>query len=148
MENQYHYYETKRHYTAEDLKMPEIMFTFEGRDFILRCNMCVVDAVTDLYGGDPAAMFSDRTSKSVMAWLAAMMNDYAEAQEWPDFKPYTAKGLSRKLKPNPEFLKEVMELVIASIGGPGNVALADPDPVPVPDSAPAPATAPEASEEH
>ena len=103
-------------YNLDDMNQ-ELQFSFEGRDYILRCNLCVLDAVLEQCGGDLEAAFDvSAPSKSVMVWLAAMMNDYAEDQNWLDDVPYTAKQLGKRISPrNRELISDVMSLVTRSL---------------------------------
>lgn len=103
-------------FNLDDMKQ-EMQLSFEGRDYILRCNLCVLDAVLEQCGGDLEAAFDvSAPSKSVMVWLAAMMNDYAEDQDWPDYVPYTAKQLGKRISPrNKELISNVMSLVTRSL---------------------------------
>ena len=99
--------------------MPEMQFSFEGRDYTLRCNVCVYEVVSDQCGGDLMTLYdAKKPFEGVLTWLAAMLNDYAEDQDWPDFVPYTAKQLSKKFSPRDRgFLEDVMNLVTKSLTG-------------------------------
>ena len=94
--------------------MPRMQFSFEGREYTLRCNMCVYDAVLNECGGDLSLMLKN-PAKSVSIWLAAMMNDFAEDQDWPDYVPYTSKKLRKKLPADQNLAKEVMSIVARSL---------------------------------
>ena len=75
-----------------DIRLKEIPFVFEGRTYILRCNMNVLADVQAAYGGDLSPALSGRgTMRSVMEFLAAMMNDYADEQGW--FNPDAVTGV-------------------------------------------------------
>lgn len=79
-----------------DIRLEELPFEFEGKRFLLRCNMNVLADVQELHGGTISeAMSSEKAMSSMMEWLAAMMNDYADEQGWPE--RYTAKSLGRKV---------------------------------------------------
>lgn len=91
-----------------DLRLETLPFEFEGRRYLLRCNMNVLADVQEMNGGfiDPA--FNEkRSQKSVLQFLAAMMNDYADEQGWFDepedggepvlAEPFTPRGLGRVL---------------------------------------------------
>lgn len=91
-----------------DLRLETLPFEFEGRRYLLRCNMNVLADVQEMNGGfiDPA-FDEKRAQKSVLQFLAAMMNDYADEQGWFDepedggepvlAKPFTPRGLGRVL---------------------------------------------------
>lgn len=99
--------------------MPEMQFSFEGREYTLRCNLCVYEAVSNQCGGDLMTLYDEQKPfDGVLTWLAAMLNDYAEEQNWPDFIPYTAKQLSKKFSPRDRgILGNVMNLVTESLTG-------------------------------
>ena len=91
-----------------DLRLETLPFEFEGRRYLLRCNMNVLADVQEMNGGfiDPA-FDEKRAQKSVLQFLAAMMNDYADEQGWFDepedgkepvlAEPFTPRGLGRVL---------------------------------------------------
>ena len=79
-----------------DIRLEELPFEFEGKRFLLRCNMNVLADVQELHGGMISeAMSSKKSMSSMLEWLAAMMNDYADEKCWPE--RYTAKKLGRKV---------------------------------------------------
>ena len=83
--------------------MPEMQFSFEGREYTLRCNLCVYEAVSNQCGGDLMTLYDEQKPfDGVLTWLAAMLNDYAEEQNCPDFErtrlTKTADGLDDRLK--------------------------------------------------
>ena len=99
--------------------MPEMQLSFEGREYTLRCNLCVYAAVSKQCGGDLMSLFTgDKALEGSLIWLAAMMNDYAEDQDWTDYVPYTAKQLMKKISPNDrQLLEDVINLVFKSLIG-------------------------------
>ena len=109
--------------------MPEMQFSFEDRDYILRCNLCVYEAVSNQCGGDLMTLYDEQKPfDGVLTWLAAMLNDYAEEQDWPDFVPYTAKQLSKKFSPRDRgLLGDVMNLVTESLTGKKLNEIPDPE---------------------
>ena len=109
-----------------DIRLKEIPFVFEGRTYILRCNMNVLADVQAAYGGDLSPALSGRgTMRSVMEFLAAMMNDYADEQGW--FNPdavsgvpilqasFTARKLGRNLRREDIPMAKILALVTAAI---------------------------------
>ena len=68
-----------------DLRLEELPFTYEGRRYLLRCNMNVLADVQEMNGGRISpALDGKRGQKSALQFLAAMMNDYADEQGWFD----------------------------------------------------------------
>lgn len=91
-----------------DLRLETLPFEFEGRRYLLRCNMNVLADVQEMNDGVISpALEGKRAQKSVLQFLAAMMNDYADEQGWfeePEdggepvlAKPFTPRGLGRVL---------------------------------------------------
>lgn len=91
-----------------DLRLETLPFEFEGRRYLLRCNMNVLADVQEMNDGVISpALEGKRAQKSVLQFLAAMMNDYADEQGWFDepedggepvlAKPFTPRGLGRVL---------------------------------------------------
>lgn len=113
---------------ADDIRLQELPFTFEGREYKLRCTMNTVCDVQLQSGGDLISALSDVSPlQSVLVWLSAMMNNYAESQGWEDFTPYTARALGNKLSPRQVPVADIMDLVRTSLFVP-NENGADHDP--------------------
>ena len=109
-----------------DVRLDSLPFDFEGRHYILRCNMNVLADVQIAYNGDLTPALNDRgTLRSVLEFLAAMMNDYADEQGWfepgtteqgfpcaPELaKRFTARSLGRKLRRDQIPQKDIFLLV-------------------------------------
>lgn len=100
-----------------DIRLEELPFEFDGRQFLLRCNMNVLADVQDVYGGNIGkALTGGNIFRSVLEFLAAMLNDYAEEQGWPE--RYTARSLGRKFTQHTLPTSEIMGLVTRSITPP------------------------------
>ena len=102
---------------VEDIRLQERKFTFDGRDFVLRCNMAVLADVQKACGGNLLqTIHGDSPIGGMLYWLAAMMNDYADEQGWEDYEPYTVKTLGRKI---PHLMdmptKDILDLVISAL---------------------------------
>lgn len=121
-----------------DLRLENALFSFEGRSYTLRCNMNVLADVQAAYGGDLTPALSGRgTIRSVLEFLAAMMNDYADEQGWFEPDPYTGKAvlpgrftarkLGRKLDREDIPMVKIFALVTAAVA-PKKSADAEPDP--------------------
>lgn len=91
-----------------DLRLETLPFEYEGRRYLLRCNMNVLADVQEMNGGTISpALEGKRGQKTALQFLAAMMNDYADEQGWFDepedgsepvlAKPFTPRGLGRVL---------------------------------------------------
>ena len=101
-----------------NIRLEQMPFEFEGKTWQLRCNRNVLADVQDSFGGSISdALTGGRPSRSVMEFLTAMMNDYAEEQDWPE--RYTARSLGRKLCPNQIPTAEIMGLVLRAVTPPG-----------------------------
>ena len=97
-----------------DIRLETMPFQFEGKTYILRCNMNVLADVQAEYGGKiSGALTGENPTKSVLAFTAAMMNDYADEQGWPE--RFTAKDLGRKLGMNMLPAAKILGLVTRSI---------------------------------
>ena len=100
-----------------DIRLEQMPFEFEGKTWQLRCNMNVLADVQDSYGGSITdALTGGHPSRSVMEFLAAMLNDYADEKGWPD--RYTARSLGRKLSPNRVLTVDIMGLVMRAVAPP------------------------------
>lgn len=107
-----------------DLRLEEIPFEFDGKTYLLRCNMNVLADVQDVYGGQiGAALSGEKPTRSVLEFLAAMLNDYADEQGWPE--RYTSRDVGRKFAPGTLPVVEIMGLVTRSIAPPQPVSGAD-----------------------
>ena len=76
------------------LKMEEVPFEMNGKTYILRCNMAVLEEVQEAFDGDIIKAMENPNS-SVCVFLAAMLNDYADEQGWPE--RYSVKHVKRKV---------------------------------------------------
>ena len=107
-----------------DIRLEEIPFDFCGKTYMLRCNMNVLADVQDAYGGQiGAALSGSNTMRSVLEFLAAMMNDYAEEKGWPE--RLTSRDIGRKFAPGMLPATEIMGLVTRAIAPPPKVSGAD-----------------------
>lgn len=103
--------------SGADLRLKELDFPFDGRDYKLRCNMNVLADVQEDFGGRlTPAVTGDAAIKSTLSFLAAMLNDYAEDMGWPE--RYTRRELGKKLgwdgyKQLP--VADIQQLVVSAI---------------------------------
>ena len=96
------------------VKMKEIPFELDGKRYKLRCNMNVLADVQEAYDGDFMSSLNSRQSmKSVLEFLAAMLNDYADEMGWPE--RFTAKQLGRKLYQDEVPGVQIMSLVTEAV---------------------------------
>lgn len=103
-----------------DIRLKTTPFEFEGKTYNLCCNMNVLADVQEAFGGDLSAALTAKTSvRSTLEFLAAMLNDCADGNGWPE--RYTVKQLGRKLPAI--LLPEVAPMVWALV----HSACADPD---------------------
>ena len=101
---------------TDDIRLQELPFSFDGRDYKLRCTMNVLSDLQARYGGDLVAAFDARkTMDGWLVWITVMINDYAETQNWPDFKPYTEREIGGKLIPAQIPVKTLTDLISDSM---------------------------------
>ena len=111
-----------------DIRLEEIPFELDGKTYQLRCNMNVLADVQAAYGGTiSGALSGENPTQSVLEFLSAMMNDYADEQGWPE--RYTAKQIGRKLPMHAVKTLDIMGLVARSITPPASDAapVSEPD---------------------
>lgn len=66
-----------------DIRLKTEAFEFDGRTFQLCCNMNVLAEVQEAFGGNfYAALRSNYSIRGLMTFLTAMLNDYADRQDW------------------------------------------------------------------
>lgn len=93
-----------------DIRLEEIPFEIDGKTYLLRCNMNVLADVQEVFGGRIiGALKTEKTTRSVLEFLAAMLNDYADEQGWSE--RWTAKTVGRKLRFSQVPIAEIMGLV-------------------------------------
>lgn len=98
----------------KDIRLKELPFTFEGKTYMLRCNMNVLADVQEAYEGNIyEALAGGSTYKSLLHFLAAMLNDFADDMDWEE--RWTPKQLGRKLKLGNLPKDELMELITDGI---------------------------------
>ena len=98
----------------EDIRLKTAPLEFAGKTWQLRCNMNVLADVQAAVGGDfSRAMNQNSTFRGALEFLAAMLNDYADEQGWPE--RYTAKQIGRKLPMYAARQADIMGLVTRSI---------------------------------
>ena len=116
-----------------DIRLEEIPFEFDGKTFLLRCSMNVLADVQEEYGGSIGeALDGGSPLKSVLSFLSAMMDDYADEQGWAE--RYTPRQLGRRLSLKDVRSIGVMELVTRSITpDTPEMQVSDPDTSPDPD---------------
>lgn len=99
---------------SKDIRLETMPFEYDGKTYVLRCNMNVLADVQDENDGNIAAALDERHPvKSVLSFLAAMMNDYADEMHWPE--RFTARQLGRNLRQKDVPGEAIMRLVISAI---------------------------------
>ena len=99
-----------------DIRQKTLPFVFEGRTYALKCNMNVLADVQAAVGGDfSRAMNQNSTFRGALEFLAAMLNDYADEQGWPE--RYTSRDLGRVIgwEEYSRLSETVMDLVYSSL---------------------------------
>ena len=113
-----------------DIRLEEFPFDLDGKTYLLRCNMNVLADVQEAFGGTIAgALSGESANRSVMEFLAAMLNDYADEKGWPE--RFTARQLGRRLPLYAVRPTVIMGLVTRSITPPDDEdrqqAVSEPD---------------------
>lgn len=115
------------------LRLEELPYEFEGKTYMLRCNMAVLEEIQEAHGGDlGAALDPKKAVKSAVEFLTAMINDYADEQGWPE--RFTRKQVARRISFGElatGLTPQIMGMVMRSMAVPGTAAAA-----PAPDAAP------------
>lgn len=76
------------------IRLEERPFELEGKRYLLRCNMAVLETIEEAHGDFEAVMqLPIRTA--ALDLLAAMLNDYAAEQGWDE--QWSAQQLKRKI---------------------------------------------------
>ena len=79
----------------EDIRLKTTTWQFAEREWQLCCNMNVLADVQAIYGDLGSALSGENTVRSVLDFLACMMNDWADTQGWQ--VRYTGRELGRAL---------------------------------------------------
>lgn len=106
-----------------DIRLKTLPFVFEGRTYQLRCNMNVLADVQEANGGRISPLISsERSMKSALMFLAAMLTDYADEQGWTDDAGlplrFTWRGLGRSLRRDELPVGNIMDLVLDALTPP------------------------------
>ena len=99
-----------------DIRLKTQPFNFDGKTFQLCCNMNVLADVQSVYEGNiRIALESPDKVRSLLEFLTAMLNDYADSQNWEE--RYTSRQVGRLLKQSQlNMISEtVMGLVVDSL---------------------------------
>lgn len=75
------------------LRLEEKQFEIDGKVYVLRCNMAVLEALSTAYGSFQAVMDLPM-AEGLPALLAAMLNDYAEDMGWE--QSWTARKIKKR----------------------------------------------------
>ncbi len=68
-----------------DMRLKTAKYTVSGKEYELCCNMNVLADVQETVDGDMLKLFNSGTTyKTVLVFGAAMLNEYADAQGWPE----------------------------------------------------------------
>ena len=76
------------------IRLEEKPFEMEGKRYILRCNMAVLEAIEELHG-DFEAVMNVPVRTASLELLQLMMQDYAEEQGWDE--QWTTARLKRRV---------------------------------------------------
>ena len=64
------------------IKLEQKTIELEGRTYVLRINMSVLDRILEVCGGEVRNLLNRSVYDSAAITMAAMLNDYAEDQDW------------------------------------------------------------------
>lgn len=103
------------------LQLEELPFELDGKTYLLRCNMAVLEAVQEAHGGNFAEVLELPVNESALEFLAAMLNDYAWEQGWPEL--WTPQQLKRRV--SLAMLTQIFGLVSRAVIAPGKKTDAD-----------------------
>ena len=93
-----------------DIRRKSLPFEHNGKTYILRCNMAVLADVQAENGGRLSpALSGERGMKNALQFLAAMMNDYADEQCWPE--RFSWRELGRVLHRNQVPASQIINMV-------------------------------------
>lgn len=101
-----------------DIRLKSEKYTMGEREYTLTCNMNVLAEVQEQNGGDLlGALDGKRSMRTALLVGAAMLNDCAEENGWPE--RYTEKTLGRKIPPKDsvKFSAMVEALLAAALMG-------------------------------
>lgn len=96
------------------LQLEELPYELDGKTYLLRCNMAVLETIQEAHGGDFGAVLNAPVNESALEFLAAMLNDYAWEQGWPEL--WMPEQLKRRV--SLAMLTEIFKLVSRSIMAP------------------------------
>ena len=109
-----------------DIRQKTVPFEFEGKVYTLRCNFNVLADVQEENGGDISPALSGRRGmKNALQFLAAMMNDWADEQGWPE--RHTWRELGRVLRPKQVPSAQIIGLVFDALTPPETVSEGTPE---------------------
>lgn len=100
----------------EDIRLESVPYELNGKTYRLCCNFNVLADIVAEFGGLPDLFDGSKGLLYYKSFLAAMLNDYADSQGWPE--RYTGKEIGRILDfrtLKTEDVQNVINLVIKSI---------------------------------
>ena len=99
-----------------DIRLKIEPFELNGKVYNLCCHMNVLADVQEAFGGDfLSALRNPAALKTALTFLAAMINDCADTNGWPE--RFTAKELGRIIPATPAEIQKltgVVTLLVAS----------------------------------
>lgn len=98
----------------EDIRLKTADLEIGGKTYTLRCNNNVLADVQEAFGSMSEALSGRHGIRTAMTFLAAMLNDDADLQGWPE--RFTARTVGRMIPPAEMTQLEatVMELVASA----------------------------------
>lgn len=105
----------------KDIRLKQRTFTVAGKEYSLVCNMNVLAEVQEQCGGKLGAALNSASSvKTSLLFAAAMVNECADFNGWPE--RYTAKELGRIIPPSEltALVELVSDLLFSALGADGS----------------------------
>lgn len=99
----------------EDVRLKTAEFELGGKRWVLRCNNNVLADVQEAFSSMAEALSGRHSMRTALTFLAAMLNDWADEQGWPE--RFTSRSVGRLLPPARmhELDGVVMPLVVSAL---------------------------------
>lgn len=93
-----------------DVRLKTESFPFNGKNYPICCNMNVLADVQEAFGGNfMSALKNPASLKTSLVFLAAMLNDCADSNGWPE--RFTPKEVGRQMACTAEDIRRISSVV-------------------------------------
>lgn len=99
-----------------DIRLKTVPYELDGKTYQLCCNFNVLADIQEEFGGIPNIFDARKTLTYYAAFLAAMLNDYADSQGWAE--RFTRRSIGRKIDlahTATEEIQNVIQLVVDAL---------------------------------